>query len=41
MASQPKYMAVQVAALIVFLCTEGARSITGAVLAMDGGWTAQ
>ncbi len=31
----------QVAALAVFLCGEGASQITGANLAMDGGWTAQ
>ena len=31
----------QVAALAVFLCGEGANQITGANLAMDGGWTAQ
>jgi 3-hydroxybutyrate dehydrogenase len=30
----------QVAALAVFLASEDARSITGAILAMDGGWTA-
>ncbi|MDX3806193.1 3-hydroxybutyrate dehydrogenase [Bosea thiooxidans] len=31
----------QVAALAVFLCTEGAKSITGATLPIDGGWTAE
>jgi 3-hydroxybutyrate dehydrogenase len=30
----------QVAALAVFLASEDAKSITGAILAMDGGWTA-
>jgi 3-hydroxybutyrate dehydrogenase len=30
----------QVAALALFLCGESARSITGANLSMDGGWTA-
>ena len=30
----------EVAALVVFLCREEARSITGANLSMDGGWTA-
>jgi 3-hydroxybutyrate dehydrogenase len=30
----------QVASLAVYLCSEGAASITGANLSMDGGWTA-
>ncbi|MFS0737517.1 3-hydroxybutyrate dehydrogenase [Sphingomonas sp. 1P06PA] len=30
----------QVASLVVYLCTDGAASITGANLSMDGGWTA-
>src|SRR6187401_877637 len=30
----------QVASLAVYLCSEGARNITGANLSMDGGWTA-
>ena len=30
----------EVAAMALFLCGEGGRSITGAALAMDGGWTA-
>ena len=30
----------QVAALVVFLCREEARSITGANISIDGGWTA-
>jgi len=30
----------QVAALALFLCTDAAKSITGATLPMDGGWTA-
>jgi 3-hydroxybutyrate dehydrogenase len=31
----------QIAALTVFLCGDGAATMTGATLAMDGGWTAQ
>jgi 3-hydroxybutyrate dehydrogenase len=31
----------QLGALAVFLCTEGAASITGAALPVEGGWTAQ
>ena len=31
----------EVAALTVFLCTEGAASITGSSISIDGGWTAQ
>jgi 3-hydroxybutyrate dehydrogenase len=30
----------QVASLAVYLCSEGARNITGTLLSMDGGWTA-
>ena len=30
----------EVAALAVFLCTDAAKSITGTLLPMDGGWTA-
>jgi 3-hydroxybutyrate dehydrogenase len=43
LAAQPtkEFVTVeQVAALALFLCTEGANSITGALLPMDGGWTA-
>ena len=31
----------EVAAMTVFLCTEGAASITGTSISIDGGWTAQ
>jgi 3-hydroxybutyrate dehydrogenase len=30
----------QVASLAVYLCSDGAKNITGALLSMDGGWTA-
>ncbi|PPD28612.1 MAG: 3-hydroxybutyrate dehydrogenase [Hyphomicrobium sp.] len=33
--------AEEVAAAAVFLCSDGARSITGIALPLDGGWTAQ
>jgi 3-hydroxybutyrate dehydrogenase len=42
LGSQPtkKFVTVeQVASLAVYLCSEGAASITGANLSMDGGWT--
>jgi 3-hydroxybutyrate dehydrogenase len=44
LAAQPTKRFVtpeEVAALALFLCGEDARSITGANLSMDGGWTAQ
>jgi 3-hydroxybutyrate dehydrogenase len=31
----------QIAALVVFLCTDAAAQIRGAALPVDGGWTAQ
>jgi 3-hydroxybutyrate dehydrogenase len=43
LAAQPTKRFVtpeEIADLAVFLCSEGARSITGANLSMDGGWTA-
>lgn len=44
LAAQPTKKFVQideVAALASFLCSEGAASMTGAILSLDGGWTAQ
>ena len=44
LASQPTRRFVEVsevAALVVFLCGEDARSITGACIPIDGGWTAR
>jgi 3-hydroxybutyrate dehydrogenase len=43
LAAQPtkKFVTVeQVAALAVYLCSDGAQNITGTLLSMDGGWTA-
>jgi 3-hydroxybutyrate dehydrogenase len=31
----------QIAALVVFLCSDSASTITGAALSIDGGWVAQ
>jgi 3-hydroxybutyrate dehydrogenase len=44
LAAQPtkKFVTVeQVAAFSAFLCTDAAASITGAILPIEGGWTAQ
>ena len=44
LATQPTQRFIEVeevAALAVFLCTEHARSITGAAIPIDGGWTAR
>lgn len=44
LAAQPtkEFVTVdQVAAMAVFLCTDAASAITGTMLQMDGGWTAQ
>jgi 3-hydroxybutyrate dehydrogenase len=43
LAAQPtkEFVTVeQVASLAVYLCSDGAKNITGALLPMDGGWTA-
>jgi 3-hydroxybutyrate dehydrogenase len=44
LAGQPtrRFVTVEeVGAFAVFLCSDGAASITGAILSIDGGWTAQ
>jgi 3-hydroxybutyrate dehydrogenase len=43
LAAQPTKQFVtieEVASLAVYLCSDGARNITGAILSMDGGWSA-
>jgi 3-hydroxybutyrate dehydrogenase len=44
LAAQPskRFISVtEIAATALFLCSDGARSITGSTLTVDGGWTAQ
>jgi 3-hydroxybutyrate dehydrogenase len=43
LAAQPtkEFVAVgEIAALAVYLCSDAAKSITGANISIDGGWTA-
>jgi 3-hydroxybutyrate dehydrogenase len=44
LAAQPikRFIEIEeVAALALFLCSENARSITGAAIPIDGGWSAR
>lgn len=44
LAAQPtkRFVSIEeVADTVLFLCSEGARSITGTSISVDGGWTTQ
>ena len=44
LAAQPSKQFItveQLAGLAIFLCTDAAASMTGTIVAVDGGWTAQ
>ncbi len=44
LAAQPtkEFVTVEeISAVAMFLCSDGARSITGTLLPVDGGWTAE